>query len=648
MMWGSSEHQLFQGPSEGGGGDASNDGGSAIHQLVKPGDIPKIPHVAAVPLSRRPLFPGIYYPMAIHDPELSRHLLKLNSQGIHYVGAFLRTDAGKVNHGGAEKEENGDSSTYLDVVRHGVRSLGEIEEFGMLAQINRIIKNPNDHTVQVLLLGHRRIKIEELTSLDPVASVKIEHIKEPKLKEPSDIIKAYSNELMSTIKEILKYSSVFKEQLQLFLSTVDLGDPGRLADVSAALTSAQPSELQKVVSAVDLEERMSLALVLLKKELELSKLQQEISQKVEEKVSENHRRFLLQEQLKNIKRELGLEKDDKEALITQFRDAISEKNVPEGAQKTIDDELSRLSSLEAASSEFNVTRNYLEWLTCLPWGVYSEENFEIARAQEILDRDHYGLEDVKNRILEFIAVGKLLGAVPQGKIVCLVGPPGVGKTSIGKSIADALSREFFRFSVGGLFDVAEIKGHRRTYVGAMPGKLIQCLKKTQTSNPVVMIDEIDKIGSGHRGDPSSALLEVLDPSQNGSFMDHYLDVPVDLSRVLFLCTANVTDTIPGPLADRMEFIRLSGYIMQEKLEIAKSYLAPTAMKESGLTAKDISIADNTFESLIRWYCREAGVRSLQKHIQMIFRKAALQLVRAQETKKSPSSSSSSSSSLSSL
>ncbi|EOD08243.1 ATP-dependent protease La [Emiliania huxleyi CCMP1516] len=334
---------------------------------------------------------------------------------------------------------------------------------------------------------------------------------------------------------------------------------------------------------------------------------------------------MLMEQLKQIKKELGLERDDKDALLQKFADRIKELNVPEEASKVIDEEMAKIGTLESASSEFNVTRNYLDWLTSLPWGIHSEENFELSRAEKILAEEHYGLEDVKERILEFIAVGALVGST-QGKIICFVGPPGVGKTSIGKSIARALGREFYRFSVGGLTDVAEIKGHRRTYVGAMPGKLIQCLKATGAANPVVLIDEIDKLGRGYQGDPASALLEVLDPSQNASFMDHYLDTPVDLSKILFLCTANDSGTIPGPLLDRMEVVRLSGYILDEKMQIANQYLIPAAKKQMGLEEGTMQLPDDAIASLIRWYCREAGVRNLQKHVERICRKVALKLV----------------------
>lgn len=288
-------------------------------------------------------------------------------------------------------------------------------------------------------------------------------------------------------------------------------------------------------------------------------------------------------------------------------------------------EISKLAHLEPAASEFNVTRNYLDWLTQIPWGKRSRENYNIVHAKKVLDEDHYGLKDVKDRILEFIAVGKLRGTV-EGKILCFVGPPGVGKTSIGKSIARALDREFYRFSVGGLTDVAEIKGHRRTYVGAMPGKVVQALKKVQTENPLILIDEVDKIGRGHQGDPSSALLELLDPEQNSSFLDHYMDVPVDLSKVLFVCTANVVETIPGPLLDRMEVIQLSGYVAEEKEAIAEKYLAPAAKTAAGLENVNVTLTKDAIDVLIKNYCRESGVRNLKKQIDKVYRKAAYNIV----------------------
>lgn len=299
--------------------------------------------------------------------------------------------------------------------------------------------------------------------------------------------------------------------------------------------------------------------------------------------------------------------------------------MPEPVKKVFDEEINKLAHLEPAASEFNVTRNYLDWLTQIPWGQRSSENFGIQHAKQVLDEDHYGLKDVKDRILEFIAVGKLRGTV-EGKILCMVGPPGVGKTSIGKSIARALNRQYYRFSVGGLTDVAEIKGHRRTYVGALPGRIIQALKKCQTENPLVLIDEIDKIGKGYQGDPSSALLELLDPEQNSSFLDHYMDVPVDLSKVLFVCTANMTDTIPRPLLDRMELIELSGYVADEKMAIADRYLSPQAKELSGLKDVDVELTGDAIAELINKYCRESGVRNLKKQIEKVYRKSALKII----------------------
>merc|ERR1712151_904566 len=363
--------------------------------------------------------------------------------------------------------------------------------------------------------------------------------------------------------------------------------------------------------------------------VEGTKLQSQLKSQIEENFAKKQRQVMLMEQMRQIKKELGLEKDNKEQLITQFQEAIKDKTLPEEAQNAFDTELAKLQTLEPSSSEYNVCRTYVEWLTQLPWGAVTEDNKDITRAEEILNEDHYGLEDVKERILEHIAISHLKGSV-QGKIMCLVGPPGVGKTSIGKSVARALDRKFFRFSVGGLHDVAEIRGHRRTYVGAMPGKLIQCLKITQSSNPVVLIDEIDKLGRDYRGDPSSALLEILDPEQNSTFRDHYLDVPVDLSRILFVCTANILDTIPGPLMDRMEVIRIAGYVFEEKLAIAKQYLIPQTKETSGLGPESIDLHEEALQKMISDYAREAGVRQLRKLLEKVSRKVALSYVRKPE------------------
>ncbi|KAK9884405.1 hypothetical protein WA026_007251 [Henosepilachna vigintioctopunctata] len=471
------------------------------------------------------------------------------------------------------------------------------------------------------------VEASKENKIDAVLMAEVENIVHNKFRQTEEV-KALTQEVIKTIRDIISLNPLYRDSLQQMMHQGQrvVDNPVYLSDLGAALTAAESKELQEVLEEMEIPKRLMLSLALLKKELELSKLQQKIGKEVEEKVKQHHRKYILHEQLKVIKKELGLEKEDKDAVGEKFRERIKDKVVPQAVSAVIEEELNKLGFLESHSSEFNVTRNYLDWLTSLPWGLQSEENLNLQRATEILDKDHYGMEDIKRRILEFIAVSQLKGST-QGKILCFHGPPGVGKTSIARSIARALNREYFRFSVGGMTDVAEIKGHRRTYVGAMPGKVIQCLKKTRTENPLVLIDEVDKIGKGYQGDPSSALLELLDPEQNVNFLDHYLDVPVDLSKVLFICTANITETIPEPLRDRMEMIDMSGYIAEEKLAIAKEYLLPQAIKDSGLKDNTISVNDDSLKTLIRSYCRESGVRNLQKHIEKVVRKVAYKIVK---------------------
>ncbi|CAI5496758.1 unnamed protein product [Closterium sp. Naga37s-1] len=512
----------------------------------------------------------------------------------------------------------------------------KLHETGTFAQVMQVIKPLDGDSAQVLLMGHRRLRLTGMVGEDPL-SVTVDHIKDLPYDSNSVMIKATVMEVVSTLKDLVRHNPLYKEHIAMFVQHVGEFNASRMADFGAALTTADEPTLQSVLEELDVGKRLSLALMLLKKELELAKLQANIAKGVEEKLAGESRRYMLMEQLKAIKKELGLEKDDKTALIGRFKEKLQpfQQNCPPAAMQVIEDELAKLQGLEASSSEFNVTRNYLDWLTSIPWGHYSEENLDVVRAQQVLDADHYGLTDVKERILEFIAVGRLKGST-HGKIICLVGPPGVGKTSIGRSIANALDRKFYRFSVGGLSDVAEIKGHRRTYVGAMPGKMVQCLKSTGVANPLVLIDEIDKLGRGHAGDPAGALLEMLDPEQNASFLDHYLDVPLDLSKVLFVCTANMLETIPAPLLDRMEVIRLVGYISDEKTHIARGYLEPAARTGCGVKPEQVLVTDAALHSLIETYCREAGVRNLQKHIERIYRKVALKIVRregAREEKK---------------
>jgi ATP-dependent Lon protease len=488
-----------------------------------------------------------------------------------------------------------------------------------------------NNSAQVILNMEKRIKIGKAIPDGKVLRAEVSY---PDSEEVlNDELKAYAISIISTIKKLLKMNPLFKEELQIFLSHSDFTEPGKLADFAVALTTASREELQEVLETFDVRRRIEKALVLLKKELDLSKLQQNINQKIENTISKGQKDFFLREQLKTIKKELGIEKDDKSVDKDKFEGRLKERKVPKEVQQVISDEIEKLGSLEPQSAEYAVSRGYLDWLTIIPWGIKSPEHHDIVEAEKILHEDHYGLEDIKQRILEFISVGKLVGGV-KGSIVCLVGPPGVGKTSIGKSIARALNRKFYRFSVGGMRDDAEIKGHRRTYIGAMPGKLIQALKYCQTMNPVIMLDEVDKIGNSYQGDPASALLEVLDPEQNREFLDHYLDVRCDLSDVLFIITANVLDTIPEPLQDRMDVLRLSGYIMQEKIAIATKYLIPRNRKQMGLKATDISFSSEALRYIINGYAREAGVRSLENLLKKIMRKVAMKIVKEQgESKK---------------
>uniref|UniRef100_A0A7E4UVC6 Lon protease homolog, mitochondrial n=1 Tax=Panagrellus redivivus TaxID=6233 RepID=A0A7E4UVC6_PANRE len=447
-------------------------------------------------------------------------------------------------------------------------------------------------------------------------------------------IKAQMQAIVQNIRDIVQFSPLFGQQINLLLhpSQNVIENPVYLCDLVATLVqSADTKDLQQMLGEEKITERLQHALLLLEKEKTVAKLKHEINKDVERKVQDQHRKYLLNEQLKAIKRELGLEKDDKQAVIEKMRERLKDLTVPEHVMKVVAEEEQKLNFLDPHSSEFSVARNYLDWLTNLPWGKQSEENFDLANAKKILDEDHYGMKDVKDRILEFIAVAILKQKV-GGKILCFHGPPGVGKTSIARSIARALNREYFRFSVGGMTDVAEIKGHRRTYIGAMPGKMIQCLKKVQTENPLVLIDEVDKIGGGgYHGDPASALLELLDPEQNTNFNDHFLDVPVDLSKVLFISTANQLDTIPGPLRDRMELIEVSGYVAEEKLNIAETYLIPQCRENCALDDKHLEIEPEALQTLIKSYCRESGVRNLQKHIEKVFRKAAFQVAERKGT-----------------
>ncbi len=578
-----------------------------LHKDKGIADLPD--QVYIIPLTRRPFFPGMAAPLVI-EPGHYYEVLKNVAKSEHKcMGLFLT------------KQE--DASIY----KAGYKDLYDV---GVLARILRIIPMEQGGA-QVVLNMERRISIKKPAKTGKFLKAQVSYHENGSAKLSKEL-KAYSISIITTIKELLKLNPLFKEELQIFLGHSDFTEPGKLADFAVALTTASREELQEVLETFDLQGRIDKALILLKKELDLSRLQNSINQKIEATISKTQREFFLREQLKTIKKELGLEKEDKTVDIEKFEARLKKRDVPNDVMTVINEELEKLSMLEMQSAEYAVCRNYLDWLTIVPWGVKSEEALELDHAQEVLDEDHYGLKDIKERVLEFISVGKLAGGV-KANIIGLTGPPGVGKTSIGKSIARALNRQFYRFSVGGMRDEAEIKGHRRTYIGAMPGKLIQALKFTQTMNPVIMLDEVDKIGSSYQGDPASALLEVLDSEQNKDFLDHYLDVRCDLSNVLFIVTANVLDSIPEPLKDRMEILRLSGYILEEKLAIAENYLIPRNRKSMGLKASEVSFSKQALKDIINGYAREAGVRNLENYIKKILRKVALKIVREQEGKK---------------
>lgn len=565
-----------------------------------------------IPLTERPVFPKMTIPMLVDTPEIVSMLIKHAEANHRYVGLVLRRRSEPAAESVPNAAEPDSSPLDLYLV-------------GTVAEIVRIAKSDSGREVQVILSGLQRFRILEIVQKKPYIVAKVDYLPETEMSSNQDL-KAYSLSVVRCIKELIQLNPLYKEELSIFMSHSNIQDPGRLCDFAAALTTSTPAQLQEILETVRIRERLQKVLILLKHELDITQLQARISSDIEKKMTRAQRDFFLREQLKAIKKELGIEKEGKETEVDRFQKRIAELKLPEEAATKIQEELEKLKLIEPASPEFNITRNYLDWLTGLPWGISTTDSFDMDKAEQILDTDHFGLKDVKERILEFLAVGILKGSV-SGSILCFVGPPGVGKTSVGRSIARSISREFYRFSLGGMHDEAEIKGHRRTYIGAMPGKFIQAIKTCKSSNPVIMLDEIDKVGTSYRGDPASALLEILDPEQNSQFLDHYLDVRFDLSNVFFICTANQLDTIPRPLLDRMEVIKLAGYILEEKLEIAKRYLIPKQLEAHGLKKSNVMFSVKALREIIDGYAREPGVRALENNIRKILRKVARQEVK---------------------
>ncbi|MDY6915719.1 MAG: endopeptidase La [Candidatus Cloacimonadota bacterium] len=557
-----------------------------------------------IPISSRPVFPGITLPLTIQGEEQIEALEKAYDHENGLVGMVLK------------KQGDGDETEKLYRV-------------GTVAKILKISQQDNG-MLMVLIQGLQRFEKTRSIQKEPFHRWRVKYYYDS-IKQDSNELKAYSLSIMSYLKELLNSNPIMQEQLKIVMSQISRSNPALLIDVVASMLNAEKEKLQDLLETFDLIERSKKLMILLKQEIELTQLQEDIKKQIEDKISKQQREFFLREQLKIIKKELGLEKDEKSAEIEKIEQRIKKLKLPRDVSKTINEELNKLKLLNPESPEFNVTRSYLNALVELPWGIYSKDNLDIKKVREILDEDHYGLQDVKNLILQFIST-IIKRKTVAGSILCLVGPPGVGKTSVGKSIARAMNRKFFRFSLGGMRDEAEIKGHRRTYIGAMPGKIMQSIKRCGTSNPVIMLDEIDKVGKSFRGDPASALLEVLDPEQNSSFLDHYLDVHFDLSKVLFITTANQLDTIPRPLLDRMEVVKLSGYILQEKVQIAKRYLIPKQLQQHGLLKKELNITDKALQIMVDKYAREAGVRNLENQIKKIMRQVTLKQAEGEKSK----------------
>ena len=556
-----------------------------------------------IPTSERPFFPSQTLPIIMNEGNWLETIKKINESEQKMAGILLTTKS---------KSEQADPDNLYDV--------------GTLIVIHHPVRASKK--IQFIAEGKQRFKIKSFISNEAPFLAKVEYPTEPPTDDINQL-KIYAMAIIDTLKTLIPLNPLYSEELKFFLKRFEPNDPSPLTDFAASLTRASKTELQEIMDAIDLKARMEKVLLLIKQEVELATVQANIKQQVDEKISDNQRKYLLKEQLKIIQKELGLEKDDKAADRELFEERIENMDLPEKVHKRIDSELSKISILEVGSPEYGQTRNYLDTITQVPWGVYTKDNFDIEHAKKVLNKEHEHLDDIKQRIVELIAVGQLKGSI-AGSIILLSGPPGVGKTSIGKSIAKSLNRHFYRFSVGGMSDESEIKGHRRTYIGALPGKITQAFIECQSQNPVILLDEIDKMGKSHQGDPASALLEALDPEQNNEFLDHYLDVRIDLSKILFIATANQTDTIPRPLLDRMELWRLSGYIMQEKLAIAKKHLWPRVLERHGMTKNNIKLNEAAIRRIIIGYARESGVRSLEKYLAQIARQSAVKLIKEPE------------------
>ncbi|HEU4965064.1 MAG TPA: endopeptidase La [Bacilli bacterium] len=501
----------------------------------------------------------------------------------------------------------------------------DIFQMGTVARVKQMLKLPNG-TMRVLVEGLNRASITKYVESDDHYMVEVEEIHEP--QEHDAEIDAMMRAVLQQFDQYIKVSKKISQET--LASVTDIDEPGRLADAISSHLTLKIKDKQAILEAVDVKERLDKLLKLLADEREVLELERKINQRVRKQMEKTQKEYYLREQMKAIQKELG-EKEGRAGEADELREQMAQKNLPDEVREKVEKEIDRLEKMPTTSAEGSVIRTYIDWVLALPWTEEAEEEIDLAKAERILEEEHYGLEKVKERILEYLAVQKLVKKL-KGPILCLVGPPGVGKTSLARSVAKALGRKYVRISLGGVRDEAEIRGHRRTYVGAMPGRIIQAMKTAGEINPMLLLDEIDKMTSDFRGDPSSAMLEVLDPEQNNTFSDHYLEIPYDLSKVLFITTANVLHNIPQPLMDRMEVIQLSGYTEVEKMHIARNHLLVKQLENHGLTAEQVVISDDTILKVIRGYTREAGVRNLERTMASLCRKAAKTIVSGEAEK----------------
>jgi len=549
-----------------------------------------------IPLTGNPIFPGIFTPLLIESAD-DIAVVEKSIELDNMIGLLLTKD---------ESENEFDPANLHTV--------------GTTAKIVKKINLP-DGGINIFISTLKRFKVKKFITDQKPLTIAVTYL--DSTNEGSIEVRALTRSLIMEMRQLSRENPLFTEEMRLNMVNID--KPGKIADFITSIMNLERNEQQDILETLNIQDRMEKVLVFIKKEQELMKIQLKIQNRINKKIEKNQREYFLKEELRAIQQELGMTTDPKTSDFNRYKELFEKLPLNEEAQEQAERELEKFQVLDPNSAEYSVTRNYLETIVSLPWKDPKPENINISKAKRVLNRDHYGMDDVKSRILEYLAVRKLKKDT-KGSIICLVGPPGVGKTSIGISIAHSLGKKFFRFSVGGMRDEAEIKGHRRTYVGAMPGKIIQGLKIVKTKNPVFMIDEIDKMGASYQGDPSSALLEALDPDQNIAFRDHYLDLPFDISQILFIVTANTLDTIPRPLIDRMEIIRLSGYIAQEKVSIAKKYLIPKSLDKNGIEKKSVTYTAKSLTKIADEYAREAGMRNYEKALNKIHRKIAMELI----------------------